>query len=141
MRDLNLIIHGIEESNGVDKVFVKNLFDIVEMEHTGPTIMHRLGSRKQDGLRPMKIVMKSKSEKSEFLSKLWKLKEANTAYKRIRVTEDYTWEERQEIQRWVIMANERNENENDENEGKANYAWKVRGTPKTGMRIVKIRVQ
>ena len=120
---------------------VKNLFDIVEMEHTGPTIMHRLGSKKEDRLRPMKIVMKSKSEKSEFLSKLWKLKDANIVYKRIRVTEDYTWEERQEIRRWVNMANERNENENNENEGKTNYAWKVRGTPKTGMRIVKIRVQ
>ena len=46
-RDLNLIIHGIEEeSNGVEEGFVKKLFRIVEMDHTGPTIAHSLGSKK-----------------------------------------------------------------------------------------------
>ena len=141
MRDLNLIVHGIEESNDVDNVFVKRLFSIMEMDHTGPTIAHRLGSKKEDRPRPMKIVMKSKSNKSEFMSKLWKLKYADAVYKKIRVTEDYTWEERQEVRRWVNMANERNDSENNEDEGTTNYVWKARGSPRTGMRLVKIRVQ
>ena len=93
---------------------------------------------KEDRARPIKIVMESKSHKAEFMSNLWKLKYANSVNKKIRVTDDYTWEEREEIRRWVTMAEERNKRDN---EGiTTNYKWKVRGTPKCGMRIVQIRI-
>ena len=108
------------------------------MDNTGPTIAHRLGEKRKDQPRPMKIVMESKNHKAEFMSKLWKLKHADNAYKKIRVTDDHTWEERQEIRRWVKIAKEKNERDNEE--GITNHAWKVRGTPKSGMRIVQIRV-
>ena len=136
-RENNVIVHGIDENNKVD-----DIFDILEMNNTGSTIAHRLGKKKQDQPRPVKIVMQSKSQKAEFMSKLWMLKYADNFYKKIRVTDDYTWEERQEIRRWVNMANERNEKDNEENEGRTkNYTWKVRGTPKTGMRIIQVRIQ
>ena len=65
---LNLIVHGIEESNGVDEFYVNKLFSILEMNHTSPSIEPSLGRRKHDLARPMKIVMKSKSKKSKVLS-------------------------------------------------------------------------
>ena len=105
---------------------------------TGPANAHRLGVKKEDRARPIKIVMESKSHKAEFMSKLWKLKHADPTHKKARVTDDYTWEERQEIRRWVKIAKDRNERDNKE--GITNHAWKVRGTPKSGMRIVQIRV-
>ena len=111
------------------------------MDQTSPTLVHRLGAKKVDRSRPLKVTMKTKNVKAEFMSKLWKLQYADTVYKKIRVTDDYTYEEREEIRRWVHMANIKNEKENNENKGtKMNYAWKVRGNPKTGLRIVKIRL-
>ena len=89
----------------------------------------------------MKLTMESKEEKDKFMSQLGKLKYAGAEYKKISVTDDYSVEERDEIRRWVTLAKRKNETEDGENKGKKNYAWKVRGTPKTGMRIVKIRVQ
>ena len=48
------------------------------------------------------------------------------------------WEEREEIRRWVKMPDERNGRNNDE--ATTNYIWKARGNPKTGMRIIQIRI-
>ena len=137
------MIYGIDEGNEVDydNIYLKNLFTIIEMNHTSPTIAHRLGMRKPDGPRPMKITMESKNEKDKFMSQLGKLKYAGAEYKKISVTDDYTLEEREEIRRWVTLAKRKNETKDAENKGIKSYAWKVRGTPKTGMRIVKIRVQ
>ena len=87
---------------------------------------------------PIRIVMKSAGKKAELMSHLWKLRYGENAFKKIRVTEDHTWEERQEIRRWVTMANDRNRNE--EHKGNTNFKWKVRGTPRCGMRIVQIRI-
>ena len=121
---------------------MKKLFSITGMDHTSPTLAHRLGIRNVDRSRPLRITMESTNLKAEFMSKLWRLKYAEDEYKKIRITDDFTFEEREEIRQWVEMAKNKNEEENNENEGvKRNYTWKVRGTPKTGLRIVKIRLQ
>ena len=133
-----MIIHGINENNKADDVLIEDLFDIMEID-TGPTLAHRLGVKKENRARPLKIVMDSKGHKAEFMSKLWKLKNAGPVYNKASVTDDYTWEERQEIRRWVKMAKDKNERVDEEK--KTNYVWKVRGTPKFGMRIVLIRKQ
>ena len=52
-------------------------------------------------------------------------------YRKISITEDYTQEERREIKRWVDEAKERTKRE-------VGYEWKVRGTPRTKLRLVKI---
>ena len=53
--------------------------------------------------------------------------------KEIHITDDYTLQERREIQNWVRKAKERNQYEGKE------CIWKVRGTPKDGMRLVKFQ--
>ena len=123
-RDLNIIIHGINENKKADNVFIKELFGIMEMD-TLPTIAHRLGRKKEHQARPIKIAMESRSHKAEFMSKLSNLKYAGPVYNKARVTDDHSWEERQEIRRWVKMAKEKNEKDG----GMTNYLWKVRGTP------------
>ena len=134
-RKVNIIIHGLDEKSDGDEVSIKKIFDLMGME-IDPSMTHRLGAKKENRARPVKIVMKSESHKASFMSKLWMLKHGIN--QKIRVTDDYTWEEREEIRRWIKMANERNEKDN---EGRTkNYKWKVRGTPKTGMRIVQIRM-
>ena len=142
-RDENIIIHGIDENNevGYDERYLKKLFTVMEMGQTSPTLAHRLGMRKADKPRPMKIMMDSKEDKVKFMSKLGALKYAATEYKKIRVTDDYTIEEREEIRRWVKMANNKNITESNGNRVMLSYAWKVRGNPNTGLRIVKIHVQ
>ena len=97
-------------------------------------ITHRLGMKKLDRPRPIKLTMKSIDQKEQFMSKLGKLKFADDEFKKISVTNDYTIVEREEIRRWVKKAN-------DKNDGMKDYVWKLRGTPKTGMRLVKIRNQ
>ena len=134
-RDLNIIVHGVDEDERGDDIFLKELFAIMEMD-TGPRIGHRLGKRNEDRARPIKIVMVSKTHKDEFMSKLWKLKYAGPVHNKARITDDHTWEERMEIRRWVKMAEEKNEKDNV---GMKNFVWKVRGSPKSGLRIVQIR--
>ena len=136
-RDLNIMIHGINENKKADNVFIKELFGIMEMD-TLPTIAHRLGRKKEHQARPIKIVMESKSHKAEFMSRLCNLKYAGPVYNKASVTDDYSWEERQEIRRWVKMAKDKNEMEGKEK--MTNYLWKVRGTPKSGLRLVQIRI-
>jgi len=92
MHDLNIIIHGINERETTDNVFIKELFGIMEVD-TGPVITHRLGEKKEDRTRPIKIVIESRNHKAEFMSKLWKLKYAGPVHSKARVMHDYTWEE------------------------------------------------
>lgn len=130
-RKLNIIIHGLEEKNN-DDVSIKKIFDATNME-IGPALAHRLGPKKENHGRPVKIVMRSESDKASFMSRLWMLK--HKFNQKIRVTDDYSWKEREEIRRLVRRADELNNNDET-----TNNKWKVRGTPKTGMRIVQIRM-
>ena len=133
IRDQNIIIHGVNERDKADTDYLKKLFDILGMGHTGPSMSHRLGTKKFDRPRPVQITMKSVEEKQQFMSKLGLLNHADDEFKNISITNDYTLEEREEIRRWVMIAKKRNTNEN------SNYVWKVRGTPKIGMRLIRIQ--
>ena len=77
--------------------------------------------------------METKIHKTEFMSKLWKLKYAGTTHKKARIIDDYTWEEREEIKRWVMMAKDKSKKDNY-----GGNVWKVRGTPKSGLRLVQV---
>ena len=61
------------------------------------------------------------------------LKNADEQFKKLSVTDDYTEEERHLIRTWVQKANVKNCEENDN----STFVWKVRGTPKNGLRLVK----
>ena len=66
---------------------------------------------------------------------LGKLKQAPEKFKRISITEDYTPEERQAIREKVEEAKSRTASE-----GKGNFVFKVRGTPKNGLQIRRFTV-
>ena len=67
------------------------------------------------------------------MSSLSKLKEAPDMFRKISVTEDYTIEERAEIRKKIKEAKNKTETE-----GKGKFMFKVRGTPKNGLKIVRV---
>ena len=103
------------------------------MDHTGPLAAHRLGMKKSDRQRPLRVTMKTLEDKEELMSRLGFLWNAENDFKKISITDDYTMAEREEIRRWVTMAKEKSTNET------IGYLWKARGTPKTGMRLIRIK--
>ena len=135
MREQNIIIHGINEGKHTDAQYVSKLFDILGLDHSGLSASCRLGMKQNERKRPLKLVMKSIVEKHKVMSRLGRLRGADEEFKKISVTDDYTVEERQEIKRWVMMASERNTNNTND------HVWKVRGTPKIGMRLALVKHQ
>ena len=61
--------------------------------------MKRLGRRKDDKTKPLKISMTTLNEKQLIMSNLRKLKNATDTYRRIIITDNYTFEERQEVRK------------------------------------------
>ena len=131
-REQNVIIHGVNEGDYTDTDYLTKLFYILEMDHIAPPLSYRLGVKNCKRPRPVKVIMKSVEEKEQLMSRLALLRYAKDEFKKISVTEDYTIEEREEIRRWVMMANNKNTNE------KTDARWKVRGTPKIGLRLIRI---
>ena len=132
-RDQNIIIHGIYEGDRDDGQYLTKLLEILGMGHTNPLTAHRLGMKKCDRQRPLKVTMKKVEEKQELMSRLGLLSVAEYDFRNISVTDDYTIAEREEIRRWVMMAKEKSKNETYD------YVWKARGTPKTGMRLIRVK--
>ena len=136
-RERNLIIHGISEPGITEKKVKKNDHDFIKsfLEIIGvnvkPNSITRIGKTKDGKMRPVKLVMGSISNKDLIMSRLVNLKNADEQFKAISVRDDYTIEERELIKLWHQKAEERNRNE------KTNV-WKVRGTPKNGLRIVRV---
>ena len=134
-REQNIIIHGIDEGKYTEAQYLAEFFDVLELDLNSMCASHRLGTKQNDRIRPLKIIMKSVKEKVKVMSRLGRLKGADEVFKKISVTDDYTMEEREEIKRWVIMAKEKNMT------GTKDYVWKVRGTPKEGIRLALVKHQ
>ena len=132
-RDQSIIIHGVQEGDRDDKQYITKFFSILEMTHTGQLTAHRLGMKQDNRQRPLKVTMKTLEEKEQLMSRLGLLWGAENEFKNISVTHDYTVGEREEIRRWVKMANQKTTNE------ASGYVWKARGTPKTGMRLIRLK--
>ena len=92
-----------------------------------------IGMKKADTKRPLMLSMKTLGEKEEFMSKLWMLKNLKMKFAKVSITNDYTIDEKEMIKEYVQEANERNAKESK------GYKWKVRGTPKDGLKIVRFR--
>ena len=133
-REQNVIIHGLEEGNLCDTKLVEDIFEATDIQHKRVHIM-RLGQKINDRIRPLMLQMKNGNEKEEFLSKLWMLKNARIRFGKISITHDYTKEERDLIKKWVEEGKRRNIG------GRSEYRWRVRGTPRTGLRLEKILSQ
>ena len=89
MRDQNVIIHGIYEGNRDDSEYVTKFFNVLQMGHTNPLSIHRLGIKQSDRQRPLQVIMRTIQEKAELMSKLGLLWGAEDKSKRISVTQDY----------------------------------------------------
>ena len=133
-RDKNVIIHGLKESEKCDTELVEDIFKATATTHKPAQIM-RLGQQRDDKTRPLMLLMKTGDEKKKFMSKLWMLKNVRTRFGNISITHDYTLEERNLIKKWVEEAERRNKHGTNE------CRWRVRGTPRTGLRLVQITSQ
>ena len=114
----------------MDTELVKDIF-AATATHQEPVYINRLGPKKEGKIRPLIIRMQNSDEKEAFMSR-WMLKNVRMKFKNVSITNDYTLDERMMIRRCVEEAKRRNTS------GTNGYLWKVRGTPKTGLKIVKI---
>ena len=138
-RAKNIIIHGkFEIGNADDKFFSDNL--IKELQIGAPKInqIERIGKETEGGngstlKRPIKLTMNSEEDKDKVLNNLKALKD-KPLYKRISITADYTYSERQLVRDYRERANQKNDNETA---NQTNYIWRVRGTPKNGLRLMR----
>lgn len=134
----NIIIHGIDEgateenSNPKthDENFIKAFLEAIEVDITPKQIL-RIGNKTANKKRPVKVILKNAEDKRQIMSNLNKLKNAAENIRGISVRDDYTQEERKLIQTMHEEAKRKNEAD------KVTH-WKVRGTPKNGLRVVKI---
>jgi hypothetical protein len=134
-RATNLIIYGINEvtDNDLkehDEQFVASFLDTIGIAMR-PQQITRLGKTNEDKKRPVKLVMDSVDDKEQIMARLSNLKNAEEVYRTLSIREDYTIKERELIREWVSKAEQKNKEENTHN-------WKVRGTPKNGLRLVRI---
>ena len=132
IRKSNLIIHGIkecEERINDDGTTVNNLFNNVGSNST-VKYMTRIGIKRPNYVRPIKVVLESAHEVYLITKKLINLK-GNEKYQGISVTEDFTRFERSLIKELKNKAAERSARE-------PNIIWRVIGSPKSGLYLKKI---
>ena len=132
-RSANLIMasmNQIKTQKENDETFVFELLDKIGVAQRPKHIL-RLGPRNDEKVRPVKIVMGSENDKETIMARLSNLKNAEEAFRKISIREDYTIEEREMVLGMVRKETEKNDPENTQE-------WKVRGTPKTGLRLVRI---
>ena len=91
MRDQSIIIHGVHEKDRDDRQYLTKLFDILEMGHTNPLTAHRLGMKKYDRQRPLRVTMETLDKKMEFMSKLGLLSGPKKDFKNRNVNDNYTF--------------------------------------------------
>ena len=141
-RENNIIVHGVnedrqnsdEQRRNSDNTYVSELFQILGV-NVKPSSITRLGKNdNNEKTRPIKIIMNSVADKDLVMSRLPNLKTAEDKYKQISVKDDYTPEVRAMIRSMNDKASELNKSENT-------TEWKIRGTPKNGLRLVKIKAR
>ena len=134
LRSCNIIIHGVEEekenSTETDEQFVTEFLSALGVNQE-PKSTVRLGRAENNKRRPLRLTMNTDEEKDTVMARLPNLKNAEDKLKMISVTDDYTVDERNEIKTWVEKAKKKNEKETGD------VVWKVRGTPKNGLRLAK----
>ena len=138
LRSANIILHGVavddsmgnsEKGKQLDTEFISKFLEVVD-ESVIPKAISRLGKHDNNKSRPIKVVLRNGKDKEKVMRNLSKLKGIE-ALNGIRVTEDYTMEERKLVKSWVDKAKQKNEEEPEDSE----IVWTVRGTPKNGLRL------
>ena len=134
----NLIIYGVKEDledpttpqKSKDVLFITGLMDVLEVS-VQPIDIIRIGKANPGKHRPIKLTMNCAIDKKIIMDNLKKLKDADDVYRCLSIRDDYTLKERELINKYVEEAKQKNETENT-------TEWKVRGTPKNGLRVMRI---
>jgi len=130
-RTTNLIIHGKEEISTKDDIeFINNFVTDLQIGVINIKQLERIGQKKE-GKRPIKLTFNNEEDQQKVFSNLRSLK-GKTSYKGISVKEDYTYNERVLIREFAEQARIKNTKEDDQ---KSNIIWRVRGSPKNGLRL------
>ena len=134
-RSRNLIIHGVpqlkEENDSIknkshDEEFVNKFLTNIDIAQK-PLAIHRIG-KPSNRDRPIKVIMNNDQEQINIMRNFSKLKDADEQFKKLRITDDFTIEEREEIRKWVQKAKLKN-NEEGENKRVCQGHSKKRSTP------------
>ena len=135
-RSNNFIIHGAEEVGSNissiqknDEEFILDILDEIRLQGLEPKSVVRLGKPSEDRPRPIKVQMKTKAGKDKVMNSLKYLRGTEDYFGKIRITDDYTKEERDTITEWVKKAEEKSRDDTDK-------VYRVRGDPKNGLRLV-----
>ena len=129
-REYNLIIYRIPESDAEegndrkkhDEDFIKEVSKITKSESVEIASINRIGEKKAEGNRPVRVVLKNKTGKSKILENAKLLANAESKYKAISISADYSKEQRALIKAKVEEAKKLSEEDLE-------YVHKVRGPP------------
>ena len=95
---------------------------------------HDTQASAQSSRRPMVLNFNNESDKNKVYSNLSKLK-GNETYARISITEDYTIPERKLVKDMKEQVKTKNSAEPED----SGFIWKLRGTPKNGLQILRFK--
>jgi len=133
-RKCNIIIHRLKEDkkDNEERTQQRDKTDIIDiLNDIGiykiPTLTHYRIGKNSEKDRPIKVIFQNEFDKNEVMKNLDKLESSQ----QISITEDFTIKERQMIKE----LHEEAKNRNDNNE---NFIWRVRGSPRTSLRLKKI---
>ena len=129
-RENNIIIYGAAEGES-DESYINDFLATIGAS-VKPQSISRLGKAdEKNKTRPIKLVMGSTDEKSQIMLRLVNLKNADEKFRATSVRDDHSLEERKLIKEWVQIAEEQNKAENTDE-------YRVRGSPKNGLRTVRV---
>ena len=135
-RENNVIIFNVEEkdssSSDDDVSFFNSLYkQTLKLGDTPEIKVSRVGVRKENNTRPMRVVFTENSNKRKFLANLYKLK-PHEKFQNIQINHDMSKTDREEKKKLLKEAYLMNEKETD-----SDFKYKVRGPP-WSMSIVKV---
>ena len=133
-RSCNFIIHGLEEkgenAEENDAVMVELFLQKINAD-VKPAKFYRLGKSTSNKNRPLKVEMGSNFERDAVMYNLKHLKGTEEELGKLSIKEDLTRSEREQVKKFVNIAKERNASD-------TSHHWVVRGSPKNGLRLLKL---
>ena len=133
-RENNVVIHGAKLNTGEsDEQFVGNFLKTIGVS-TNPSSIARLGQKNNEKIQPLKLIMKTYECKSQIMSRLSNLKNAEERFRTLSIRDDHTFEERQLIKEWSTKTKSMNDGVTNNQ-----YFYKLRGSPKNGLRIIRVQ--
>ena len=126
-------MHGKKEDDGEDDAFIKELLILVGGDDSKLVSTKRIGTAQATTTRQILVQLQSEVEKMKVMSNLRNLKDV-TKYNGISITADYTLAEREMIKNYRQKAKELNEKNPN-----AETVIRVRGCPKNGLFLKKLK--